>query len=270
MEAAARNNVKFVVFDRPNPIGCDKIQGAPITFDAGLVGRVWPGQPFGVATRHGMTVGEIATLVNNEWLSPKVDLEVIAIPDYTRSEEFEKTDNPWVIPSPNMPTIDTATVYPGTCVFEGTNLSEGRGTTRPFELVGAPFINGNELANDLNALNLPGVRFRTAYFKPSFDDYSGQFCGGVQVHVTDKRLFEPIRVGLVMLKTVFEKYPADVQITSYASTLMGVSNLHNRIKTESVDSIINGWQTDLEAFKQLRQNYLLYPDSPTSQQWMVR
>jgi len=270
MESAARNDVKFVVFDRPNPIGCDKVEGAPITFDAGLIGRVWPGQPFGVATRHGMTVGEIATLVNTDWMNPKVELEVITIPDYTRSMPFEKTGHPWVIPSPNMPTIDTATVYPGACVFEGTNLSEGRGTTKPFELVGAPFINGNDLAEALNELSLPGVRFRAAYFKPTFDDHSGVFCGGVQIHVTDKRVFEPIRVGLAILKTVFEKYPEDVEITSSASRLMGVADLHNRIKTESVDAVINSWQTDLEAFKQVRLNHLLYPDSPTHQQWLVR
>ncbi|MFH0794468.1 MAG: DUF1343 domain-containing protein [bacterium] len=259
MEACAKNHKKFIVFDRPNPIGADRVEGAPITWDAGLVGRVWPGQPFGVATRHGMTEGEIASMVNSEWLDPKADLQVIKIPGYTRSTTFEETHRPWVLPSPNMPTIDTATVYPGLCVFEGVNVSEGRGTTKPFEIIGAPFINGVELARDLNALNLPGVRFRPAYFVPSFADYKGEQCGGVQVHVTDRKTFDPIRTALFMLKTIYEKYPDKVQTRSYVATLMGVPNLHERIKSESVDSIIAGWQENLEAFKKIRAKYLIYP-----------
>ncbi|MFH0794469.1 MAG: DUF1343 domain-containing protein [bacterium] len=270
MEACAKNGKKFIVFDRPNPIGCDKVEGAPITFNAGLVGRVWPGQPFGVATRHGRTVGEIAQLVNGEWMDPKVDLQVIAIPGYTRQTAFAQTGRPFVLPSPNMPTVDTATVYPGACVFEAVNVSEGRGTTKPFEMIGAPFINGIELARDLNALNLPGVRFRPAYFAPSFDDYTGQQCGGVQIHVLDRATFDPIRTALFMLKTIYSKYPSQITIGSYASTLMGVSNLHNRIKTEDVDSIITGWQTNLDAFKTLRAKYLIYPDANQATSWKVR
>jgi uncharacterized protein YbbC (DUF1343 family) len=258
MEAAAKNAKKFIVFDRPNPIGGVKVEGAPNTQDCGLVGRLWPGQPFGVATRSGMTIGETAKLVNGEWMNPKVDLQVIVMPDYTRDLYFDGTGRPWVLPSPNMPTLDTALVYPGMCVFEGSNVSEGRGTTKPFEMIGAPFINGVELAKDLNALNLPGVRFRPAYFKPTFSNFSGEFCGGIQVHVMNRETFDPIRTGLIVLKTVYEKYPLDVTITEYASKLMGVPDLHNRIKTESVDSIIAGWQANLEAFKLLRQKYLLY------------
>jgi len=261
MESAAANGVKFVVFDRPNPIGCDRVEGAPIPFDGGLVGRLWPGQPFGVSTRHGMTVGEIARLVNGAWMNPKAELEVIPIPGYTRSMTFQQTGYPWVIPSPNMPTIDTATVYPGTCVFEGVNLSEGRGTTRPFEFIGAPFINAFDYANALNALDLPGVRFRAAYFTPMFDDHAGKQCGGVQVHVTNVNQFDPIRTGLYMLKTVVTMYPSNVTVGSYVSTLMGFSNLHTRIQTEQVDSLIAEWQTNLDAFKTLREEYIIYPTS---------
>ena len=258
MEAAAKNAKKFIVFDRPNPIGGVKVEGAPNTQDCGLVGRLWSGQPFGIATRSGMTIGETAKLVNGEWMNPKADLQVIVIPDYARDLYFDGTGRPWVIPSPNMPTLDTALVYPGMCVFEGSNVSEGRGTTKPFEMIGAPFINGVELAKDLNALNLPGVRFRPAYFKPTFSNFSGEFCGGIQAHVMNRETFDPIRTGLIVLKTVYDKYPEDVTITEYASKLMGVPDLHNRIKTESVDSIIAGWQANLEAFKLLRQKYLLY------------
>jgi len=258
MEAAAKNNVQFIVFDRPNPIGAHKVEGAPNTVNYGLIGRLWPGQPFGVSVRHGLTAGELASLVNGEWMNPKVNLQVITIPGYTRDIYFEDTQRPWVIPSPNMPTIDTAMVYPGMCVFEGANISEGRGTTKPFELIGAPFINGVELAKELNKKNLEGVRFRPAYFNPSFDDYSGQFCGGIQVHVLDRDVFDPIKTGLTTLKTIYTMYPAEVNITSWAGKLMGVPDLHNRIKTESVDSIIQSWQANLDAFKTLREKYLLY------------
>jgi len=259
MEAAADSGVAFIVFDRPNPIGAHKVEGAPIPFNAGLVGRVWPGQPFGVPTRHGLTPGELARLVNGAWMDPQVTLEVIPIPGYKREQSFESLGWPWVLPSPNMPTIDTATVYPGMCIFEGSNLSEGRGTTRPFEMIGAPFIDGVTLAARLNELELPGCRFRPAYFQPSFDNWAGQFCGGVQVHVLDRDRFEPVRTGMMVLKTVYELYPSEVTITSYASTLMGVENLHERIKTESVDAIIAGWQADLQSFLTLREPYLLYP-----------
>ncbi len=261
MEAAARNGLRFIVFDRPNPIGADRVEGPPIRTDAGLVGRVWPGQPFGVPTRHGMTIGELARLVNEEWMNPKVNLQVIPIPGYTRNQTFEDTGYPWVLPSPNMPTLDTAHVYPGMAVFEGVNLSEGRGTTKPFELIGAPFVDGVALARDLNALGLPGVRFRATWFTPSFDDYAGERCGGIQVHVTDRQVFEPVRTALHVLQTVVRAYPDQVEITPYARKLMGIPDLAERIRTEPIDAFIAEWQADLEAFKSLRENYLLYPAS---------
>jgi len=264
MEAAARNDVKFIVFDRPNPIGGMKVEGVPNRTDYGLVGRVWPGQPFGVSTRHGLTVGELARLVNGEWMNPKADLQVIPIPGYTRHQYYEDTGRPWVLPSPNMPTVDTAIVYPGMCVFEGVNVSEGRGTTKPFEVVGAPFIDGVALAADLNALDLPGVRFRPAYFQPTFDDYKGEYCGGIQVHVMDRESFDPIRTALHALQKIYQTYPDQVNIGSYSGKLMGDPTLPDRIKTENVESIIESWQTDLDAFKALRTKYLLYPESSGS------
>jgi uncharacterized protein YbbC (DUF1343 family) len=163
------------------------------------------------------------------------------------------------MPSPNMPTLETAAVYPGTCIFEGSNLSEGRGTTRPFELIGAPFVEPARVVARLNAAGLPGVRFREAWFTPTFDDHAGKRCGGVQVHVTDPDTFEPVRTGLVMLKTFCELYPDDVKVTNSASRLMGVAKLHERIWTESVDTLIAEWQADLKAFEKLRKPHLLYP-----------
>ena len=258
MEATARAGKEFIVFDRPNPIGLDRMEGPPITFNAGLIGTVWPGEPFGVPTRHGMTVGEILNLVNEEWAKPKAKLTVIKIPGYTRKMTFEDTGYPWVMPSPNMPTIDTAMVYTGTCVFEGTNLSEGRGTTRPFELIGAPFVDGPELAKRLNASGLQGVRFRPAWFMPTFDDHAGQRCSGVQLHVIDRESFEPVRTGLVMLKLICDMYPEDVVITSFASRLTGIPDLDEAIRMSSVESLIKSWQNNLEAFDTMRQPRLLY------------
>jgi uncharacterized protein YbbC (DUF1343 family) len=260
MEAAAKNKIKFVVFDRPNPIGADKVEGAPNTFDCGLIGRLWEGKPFGVATRHGLTVGELAMLVNGEWLEPKADLTVIRMPGYRRTMVFEETGRLWVTPSPNMPGIDTAVVYPGLCVFEGTNLSEGRGTTRPFENIGAPFINALELARDLNALNLPGVRFRPTSFVPTFSKFRDEPCAGVQVHVTDRGKFLPVRTGLTVLKTIVSKYPDQVKVTAFAAKLMGIPDLQTRIFSESVQEIEKGWQENLREYMKIRAKYLVYPE----------
>lgn len=269
MEACAANDKGFVVFDRPNPIGLNRVEGAPNDFDAGLIGRKWDGAPFGVATRHGMTAGEIATLVNEEWMSPKVDLTVIKVPGLNRTMSFDETGYPWVFPSPNMPTIDTAIVYPGTCIFEGVNISEGRGTTKPFELFGAPWIDGAALADALNDLGLPGCRFRPAWFRPSFSTHSGSLCGGVQLHVTDPDSFRPVETGLHALKTILELYPEETTVQSFSSRLMGVENLHTRILTEDVDSIVQEWEENLEAFKEIRAAHLLYPDDGNNG-WVTR
>jgi uncharacterized protein YbbC (DUF1343 family) len=258
MDAAGRANKDVVIFDRPNPIGIKQMEGAPTRVHAGLVGPLWPGQAFGVPTRHGMTLGEIATLVNEAWATNKARLTVVKVPRYTRSMSFVETGYPWVMPSPNMPTLETAAVYPGTCIFEGANLSEGRGTTRPFELIGAPFVEPGRVVARLNVAGLPGVRFREAWFTPSFEDHAGTRCGGVQVHVIDGSRFEPVRTGLVMLKTFCELYPNDVKVTGFASRLMGVPKLHERIWTESVDTLMAEWQGDLEEFEKLRKPYLLY------------
>ncbi len=270
LEACADNGTKFVVFDRPNPQGIDRVEGSPIPFNAGLIGPVWSGQPFGVATRHGMTAGEIATLVNEEWLSTPADLTVVAVPGYTGGMTFAQTGYPWVIPSPNMPTIDTATVYPGTGIFEALNVSEGRGTTRPFELIGAPWIDGNQWAANLNGIGLPGVRFRFAAFEPSFDDYSGQRCSGVQVHVTDSSAFEPIRTGIEMVRTLKALHPAQVTIGSNINSLSGVPGLQTLVATQTFEELEASWQDRLDAFLEVRGRNLIYPRGVQDNSWRVR
>jgi uncharacterized protein YbbC (DUF1343 family) len=259
MEACAANGVEFIVFDRPNPIGLTRVEGGPNTVNYGLTGRLFSGQPFGMAQRHGLTPGEFATLVNEEWLDPQVELSVITVPGLCRETDSETLGRPWIRPSPNIPTTDTAYAYIATCVFEGTNASEGRGTTQPFENIGAPFIDGVLWAEDLNALGLPGVRFRPTAFIPTFSKHTNQVCSGVFVHVLDREAFDPQRTGLWMLKTLRNRYPSDFSITGTADRFFGVVGLSNAINTMTPEEIIAGWQTRLDAFKAIRANHLLYP-----------
>ncbi|GAB4321290.1 MAG: DUF1343 domain-containing protein [Candidatus Sumerlaeia bacterium] len=270
MEACAKNGKEFIVFDRPNPIGLDRVEGHPNPQDYGLIGRKWPEAPWGVATRHGLTAGELARLVNAEWMNPKVNLTVIAVPGLTRRTGWEQTGRLWVLPSPNMPTLDTARLYPGLCVFEGSNVSEGRGTTKPFELIGAPWVDGVALAAAMNARALPGVRFRAAWFTPTFSKHAGVLCGGVQVHITDPAALDPIRTGLALLQQIYQMYPAETQITDYAGRLMGDPALPEEIKTRPVEEIVAGWEADLNAFRAVREKHLIYGDQPRPSGLMVK
>ncbi len=202
MEAAAAAGISFTVLDRPNPIGGVAVEGPALRagFESfcGL---------HDVAVRHGMTVGELAALFRAE---RRLDLELEVIPceGWRRGMDFRATRLPWVIPSPNMPTPETALVYPGMCLLEGTNLSEGRGTTRPFELFGAPWLDGHRLAEALASDRLPGVRFRPASFVPTWDKHAGVRCHGVQLHVTDPAAFRPFRTGLACVLRAREQDPA--------------------------------------------------------------
>lgn len=260
MEAAAEAGVPFLVFDRPNPIGLERVEGPPNRMDCGMVGRKWENAPFGVATRHGMTPGELAQLVNEEWLTRRAALSIITIPDHTRGEPFSQTEYPWVSPSPNMPTLDTAAVFPGTCLFEGTNLSEGRGTTRPFELVGAPWIDAFQLVNDMNEQRLPGVRFREAQFRPTFSKHAGELCGGVQLHVTDVDAFRPILTGFMLLERILRLWPRQTETRPFLSRLAGIADLHERILADGAIKLADAWQNDLQAFRALRERHLIYPE----------
>lgn len=258
MESCARNGKKFIVIDRPNPINGVQVEGAVNTRDLGLVGRLVEGDKFGVATRHGLTAGELARMWNEESMSPKVDLHVIKAPGWKREQWWDETGRPFIPPSPNMRTLAAATVYPGTCIFEGSNLSEGRGTPTPFEVIGAPFVDGEKWVEVLSEKNLPGVRFEAIRFTPEARRHANQECGGVRIIVTDRNTFQPVRTGMHMLQTVKKLYPEDVKITSYAGTLMAVPDLGDRIVREEVEQIITEWQPLLEEYKTLRKKYLLY------------
>jgi uncharacterized protein YbbC (DUF1343 family) len=201
MRAARPASVKVVVLDRPNPIGGVQVEGGGL--DPGLENfcGLYP-----IPQRHGLTIGELARLYNDTF-DIGCDLEVVACEGWRREQYYDECDLPWVMPSPNMPTLDTAIVYPGMCLLEGTNLSEGRGTTRPFELLGAPFIDGRTVTEELGRFDLPGVRFRPCTIEPAFHKFPRQRCGAVQLHVTDRRAFQSYRTGLTVLVAVKRLWP---------------------------------------------------------------
>lgn len=258
MMACKENNKKFVVFDRPNPAGCEIVEGNILDLNYRSFVGYYP-----IVQRHGMTICELAEMFNKEF-EIGCDLTNILMEGYTRDMYYEDTKKLWVVPSPNFPTPNTAILYNATCIFEGTNISEGRGTTIPFEVCGAPFIDGFKLANKLNSMNLPGVYFRPMYFTPTFSKYEKQMCGGVQVHVIDKTKFAAVKTGWAMLKVIREMYPNDYKTNApYVSGKpcmleynTGCSFVITNEKTlEEEFSIIDN---DTEKFKLMREKYLLY------------
>ena len=263
LRAAARHGVPVIVCDRPNPIGGIAIEGP--TLEPGFESFV--GQ-FRMPMRHGMTIAELARFFN-EHHGIGAKLEVVPMVGWSREMYFDATDVPWVMPSPNMPTLDTAIVYPGTVLFEGTRLSEGRGTTRPFELIGAPWLDGDQLAERMNCAELAGVYFRAAVFEPTFQKHAKTTCGGCQIHVTDRAAFRPVEAGVALLRECFgmapdqpiwrdppyeyehDKMPIDI--------LAGSPKLRHQIEQQTpLADIVGSWQPGGAEFEALRRPYLLY------------
>lgn len=254
MEAAQLAGRRFVVLDRPNPVTGRDAQGPVLHKEfATFVGR----QP--VAQAHGMTVAELARLFNGEFLSRPVALDTVLMTGWKRSDWYDASVLPWVPPSPNMPTPDTALVYSGTCMFEGTNVSEGRGTTRPFELLGAEGVDGRWAAA-ANELALPGVRFREAYFTPTFSKFQGRTVGGVQIHVHDRAAFDPVRTGIALLVTVRKVWPGFAwRPDNWIDKLTGSTRVRTMIDAGAgTDEVTGAWQEELAAFRRIRKEYLLY------------
>ncbi|GAA4460487.1 DUF1343 domain-containing protein [Phytohabitans houttuyneae] len=265
MVAAARSGRRFVVLDRPNPIG-GTAYGPMMT--AGYTSGVGKKE---IVQQHGMTVGELARFYNGEFLpteaGARVELEVIACRGWHGREVAADTGVPWVLPSPNMPTPDTALVYPGTGMFEGVaSISEGRGTTRPFELVGGPEMD-HHWSDRLNALGLSGVEFREAYFTPTFNKFTGVLCAGVEVKVTDPRSYDAVRTGVAMLVEA-RRYPSfvwradawDPQRPYWIDKLTGSPRLRTMLDAgATVDEAVGAWRAELAAFTARRRPYLLYP-----------
>ena len=263
MKAAARQGIPVIVCDRPNPIGGVDVEGNLLQ-DAysSFVGQ------YPIPMRHGMTVGELARLFNTHF-GIGADLHVVALDGWTREMYYDRTTLPWVMPSPNLPTLDSAIVYPGAVLFEGTLLSEGRGTTRPFELIGAPWIDGDRLAEAMNARRLPGVHFRPAFFEPTFQKHAKRSCGGVQLHVLDRQAFLPLRTAVELIAEFHaanpdrfewreppyeyehDKEPIDI--------LYGTDQLRTTIDSGGdLRALIAGWRDEEDDFRRQREPYLLY------------
>ncbi|WP_329016475.1 exo-beta-N-acetylmuramidase NamZ family protein [Streptomyces sp. NBC_00690] len=255
MQAAALAGKRFVVLDRPNPVSGRAALGPVLEpAFASFVGRQR------IAQAHGMTVAELALLFNGEFLKDDpVDLATVRMSGWRRSDHFGDTGLPWVPPSPNMPTPDTALVYSGTCLFEGTSLSEGRGTTRPFELLGAPGVD-RRWAQAAQSLALPGVHFREAYFTPTFNKHVGKTCGGLQLHVHDRDAFDPVRTGIGLLVTARAVWPGFQWVNNnWIDKLTGSTKVRTLIDAGAdTDEVVGSWRDELAAFRRVRRRYLRY------------
>ncbi|HZF90523.1 DUF1343 domain-containing protein [Streptomyces sp.] len=254
MAAARLAGKRVVVLDRPNPVTGRAARGPVLRKEfATFIGR----EP--IAQAHGMTVGELARLFNGEFLTTPVPLDVVRVTGWKRSAFHDGTGLPWVPPSPNMPTPETALVYAGTCLFEGTNLSEGRGTTRPFELLGAEGVDGRWAAA-VNELRLPGVHFREAYFAPTFSKFQGKTVGGVQIHVHDRAAYDPVRTGIALLVTAKRVWPGFAwRPDHWIDKLTGSTRVRTLIDAGAgTDDVVADWQPELAAFRAVREEYLLY------------
>ena len=200
MRACEKHDIDVLVLDRPNPINGASIEGPVLDSNYKSFVGMHP-----IPIRHGRTIGELAQQFHDEAF-PNGRLSILPMKNWERAMWFDQTGLPWVMPSPNVPTLDTATVYPGMCLLEGTNISEGRGTTRPFEIVGAPFVDAEEFCRELNALQLPGIFFRENYFEPTFQKFAGQLCGGAQLHVTNRESFRPFETGVQIIRCLRRMY----------------------------------------------------------------
>jgi uncharacterized protein YbbC (DUF1343 family) len=265
MAAAAPLGKKVVVLDRPNPISGSAVEGNLLRPEwASLVG------PYPLPMRHGFSLGELARYYNATQ-GINCDLEVIPAAGWRRGDYHDLTGLPWVLPSPNLPTLDTAIVYPGQVLLEGTNLSEGRGTTRPFELFGAPFLEPGRILDRLQKIELPGVILRTACFEPTFHKWAGELCRGFQIHVTDRRTFKPYYTTLALLGIIRELYPDQFAwrqppyeyeterlpidlLTGDDAIRRGLENGRSAAELEA------SWQDDLGRFMEVRREFLLYPE----------
>lgn len=258
MQAAAEKGIPFIVLDRPNPIGGVKVEGPVLEPAYSSFVGLYP-----IAVRHGMTVGELARLFNDAF-GIGAKLTVVAMSGWRREMDWKATGLPWIKPSPNIVRPETALVYPGTCLLEGTNVSEGRGSPLPFEMIGAPWIEGERLARVLNEAALPGVRFEPTSFVPTTSKFQGQRVEGVQIVVTDPGRFEAVRTGLTIIATLRRLYPADFRFTLsggkyYFDTLIGNGWMRPAIEQgQSVDEILARDRARFTEFLELRRRYLLY------------
>ena len=260
MEAAAENGKRFVVLDRPNPINGFCVEGNLLepAFSS-FVGL------FPIPVRHGMTAGELAKMFNDQgWLKNgvKADLVIIPMKGWRRRMWYDQTGLSFIKTSPNMPNLQTAAIYPGLCLLEGTNISEGRGTTMPFRQFGAPWIDSERLAERLNKLNLPGMHFEPVSFTPESSKYQGQICNGVRIIITERDRLEPYYSGVQIVNEIYRMYPDNFQWKErHFDRLCGTSRIRDAITNQSsLNRLRDKWQVELKSFHKIRKQYLLYPD----------
>lgn len=260
MQAAREAGISVVVLDRPAPITGTRVEGPML--DPAYHSFVGPAP---LPIRYGLTIGELARLRNEQDIH--CDLTVVPLRNWSRAMWYDDTSLPFIPSSPNLPTLDAMTLYPGTCLIEGTNLSEGRGTTRPFEYIGAPWIKAESLAAELNRLTLAGARFRPVYFVPAFSKYQGQLCAGVHVYVTDREHFQPVNAMLRILQTLKRSYSDSFQWRKPwipgrqrpIDLLWGSDRLRRHIDADRpVAELSAAWQPGLQQFKKLSGDYMLY------------
>jgi len=260
MEAAAESGKRFVVLDRPDPINGTQIEGEVLNPKFASFIGLYP-----IPVRYGMTVGELARMVNGEgWLANgvKAELAVVPMTGWRRGMWHDQTGLPFIRPSPNMPDVETAAVYPGLCLLEGTNISEGRGTAMPFRQFGAPWLEAKSLRDSLDALNLPGVSFVTTIFTPASSKHKGQLCQGVKLTVTDRDKLEPFWTGVQIVNTIYRLHSDRFQwLADHFDHLCGTDTIRKAIVAgSSLEDPKNRWQTECKTFRPTRARYLLYPE----------
>jgi len=263
LRACAQNNKQVVILDRPNPINGTTLEGPVLSPNFSSFVGLYP-----IPVRHSMTIGELARMFNLHF-KIRAELEIIKMQGWHRKMWFDETGLPWVMPSPNMATFETAIVYPGMCLLEGTNISEARGTTRPFELFGAPWIDERKLCQELNKENLPGVVFRPVHFIPYTSKFKEKLCKGAQLHITQRIQFEPFLTGVHIIKVIKNMYPKffEWRKPPYEyehkklpfDLLAGNSWLRKFIEQDKpLKEMQSRWGKELETFKSIREEYLLY------------
>jgi uncharacterized protein YbbC (DUF1343 family) len=263
LRACAKFGVEVIVCDRPNPIGGADVEGPMLVEgNESFVGQ------FPIPMRHGMTIGELARLFN-EHFHINAPLQVVEMEGWSRSFYLDQTGLPFVMPSPNIPTLDSAIVYPGTVLLEGTMASEGRGTTRPFELVGAPWVDAERFAQEMNARNLPGVYFRAAVFEPTFQKHAKKACGGCQIHVLDRKIFKPVLTGAALIDQIraagpkdfsWRKPPYEYELDKEPIDILAGSPAF-RLAIDAgtrAEDLVPIWTRDSEPFEEVRREYLRY------------
>ena len=252
MEAAAKHHISFVVFDRPDPLGGEVIEGPMLDADRKSFTGYFP-----VPVRYGMTMGELAKMFNDE-NHIGADLKIFPLTDWRRSETYDQTGLPWIPPSPNLRTVNAAFLYPGIEILQAAGISVGRGTGKPFELLGAPWIKADELTAALDRRKIPGVNFARAEFTPNSDPYRGQHCQGVAVTVTDRNAFRSMRMGLEIADVLRKMYPDHFQIDKINELLGSQSTIDRLKRGDAPADIVAGWSDDLAKFRKMREKYLLY------------